>query len=194
MWDMDGRQVRHLASGALLAGSLVSGGTVGNVLLLGSAEHRGDPVGRLGAQLVAVPLAAPARGAGAAVTHPIVSARGSRAAVWVVVPARVTAKRSAAAPPPVVPVRTPPVKSSGATASKPSTGARVVSSQGSRAAAPPLDTRRAGNASGSAEKATRPAESTPKAETSEGRETPEAPEKPEKPEDHRDHRTPELDD
>jgi hypothetical protein len=98
---MDGRQVRHLASGALLAGSLVSGGTVGNVLLLGSAEHRGDPVGRLSAHLGNQLPAPTARGAGAA-AQLVIPARGSRA--MALKPARVTIARTSgtAATQPVV--------------------------------------------------------------------------------------------
>jgi hypothetical protein len=48
---MDWRRIRHLASGALLAGSLCSGAAVGSVVLLGRANHSGDPVGRLSAHL-----------------------------------------------------------------------------------------------------------------------------------------------
>jgi hypothetical protein len=131
---MDGRRVRHLASGALLCGSLVSGGTVGNVLLLGSAEHQGDPVGRLGAQLGSQPPAPAARGAGAAATRLVVNARGSRAAV--LRPARVTIARALGAP-----VRQPSVtapastKGSRIVAAKPEVTPRVTTSKGARAAA-----------------------------------------------------------
>jgi hypothetical protein len=115
---MDGRQVRHLASGALLAGSLVSGGTVGNVLLLGSAEHRGDPVGRLSAHLGKQFPAPTARGAGAETTRLVVRARGSRATI-VLAPARVTTiARTSVAPAPPPPVTTKPVA--------PATTVRVV--------------------------------------------------------------------
>ena len=47
---MDWHRVRHVASGILVVGALVSGGTVGNVLLLGSADYAGDPVGHLSAR------------------------------------------------------------------------------------------------------------------------------------------------
>jgi hypothetical protein len=169
MRNVDGKKVRHLASGALLAGSLVSGGTVGNVLLLGSAEHGSDPVGRLGAQLVAQAPAASARGAGALVTHPVLGARGARAAVFVVVPARVgSAKRSIAPAPPPAPLSpaapTMPAKSSGATGPKPRSGTRVKSSQGSRAAAPRAVTTRPATPRGPGDGETRPAVSPPTAE------------------------------
>jgi hypothetical protein len=166
---MDGKQVRHLASGALLAGSLVSGGTVGNVLLLGSAEHESDPVGRLSAQLVAQAPAASARGAGALETRPVLGARGARAVVSVVVPARVSTVKRSIAPAPVK-----PAKNSSETGPKPGSGTRVKASQGSRAA-PRAVTTRPATPSGSGGGETRPAVSPPKVEK---------PEKPEKPEDH----------
>ena len=77
---MDWRRVRHLASGALLAGSLFSGATVGSVVLLGDASHRGDPVGRLSAHLASDSLAAEPsyRGARAIALH-APKARGARA-------------------------------------------------------------------------------------------------------------------
>jgi hypothetical protein len=175
---MDGKQVRHLASGALLAGSLVSGGTVGNVLLLGSAEHESDPVGRLSAQLVAQAPAASARGAGALATHPVLDARGARAVVSVVVTARIaTVKRPVApAPPPAPPAPVKPAKNSSETGPKPGSGTRVKASQGSRAAEPRAVATRPATPSGSGGGETRPAVSPPKAEKVE---------KPEKPEDHR---------
>ena len=180
---MDGRQVRHLASGALLAGSLVSGGTVGNVLLLGSAEHRGDPVGRLSAQLVAKPAAAPARGALAVVTHPAPSARGARAAAWIVVPAGVTTtKSSAAVPPPVLPAPPATKNRSGTTKRRPVTGTRIATSQGSRAAAPQSVATVPATASSSAHDLTEPAGTTARGEK---------PETPEKPELHSENHAPE---
>lgn len=48
---VDWKRARHLASGILIAGALVAGGIVGNVLLLGSADHAGDPVGHLSVQV-----------------------------------------------------------------------------------------------------------------------------------------------
>lgn len=82
---MDWRRIRHLASGALLAGSLCSGAAVGSVVLLGRANHAGDPVGRLSAHLAGggqAPSAALAgeRGARALALHPP-GARGARAVV-----------------------------------------------------------------------------------------------------------------
>lgn len=48
---VDWNRARQLASGVLIIGALVSGGIVGNVLLLGSADHAGDPVGHLSARI-----------------------------------------------------------------------------------------------------------------------------------------------
>ena len=48
---MERRRIRHLASGALLAGSLCVGAAVGSVVLIGRANHAGDPVGHLSAHL-----------------------------------------------------------------------------------------------------------------------------------------------
>lgn len=47
---VDWTRARHLASGILIAAALVTGGIIGNVLLLGSADHAGDPVGHLSIQ------------------------------------------------------------------------------------------------------------------------------------------------
>ena len=82
---MDWRRIRHLASGALLAGSLCSGAAVGSVVLLGRANHSGDPVGRLSAHLggggqARAASAAGERGARALALHPA-GARGARAVV-----------------------------------------------------------------------------------------------------------------
>jgi hypothetical protein len=82
---MDWRRIRHLASGALLAGSLCSGAAVGSVVLLGRANHAGDPVGRLSAHLGGGGQAQSAavageRGARALALHPP-GARGARAVV-----------------------------------------------------------------------------------------------------------------
>jgi hypothetical protein len=52
---MDWQRVRNLASGVLIIGALVSGGIVGNVLLLGSADHSGDPAGHLSARIAGQP-------------------------------------------------------------------------------------------------------------------------------------------
>jgi hypothetical protein len=60
---MDWQRVRKLASGVLIIGALIAGGIVGNVLLLGSADHSGDPVGHLsvpGAGQPAITRATPA--------------------------------------------------------------------------------------------------------------------------------------
>jgi hypothetical protein len=57
---------------------MLSGATVGSVALLGDASHRGDPVGRLGAQIASAPPAiAGERAAGAraaTATDPIAAA------------------------------------------------------------------------------------------------------------------------
>jgi hypothetical protein len=52
---MDWQRVRNLASGVLIIGALVAGGIVGNVLLLGRADHSGDPVGHLSARIARQP-------------------------------------------------------------------------------------------------------------------------------------------
>jgi hypothetical protein len=92
---MDWRRARHLASGALLVGSLVSGASVGSVVLLGSATHPDDPIGRLSAHLESASSVTTAtRGARAVIAGPAVTARGSRAT---------------AIPPPVVTQSSPPV-------------------------------------------------------------------------------------
>lgn len=56
---MDWQRVRNLASGVLIICALVSGGIVGNVLLLGSADHSGDPVGHLSARIAGPPAIGP---------------------------------------------------------------------------------------------------------------------------------------
>ena len=47
---VDWKRARHVASGILIVAALFGGGIVGNVLLLGSADHAGDPVGHLSIQ------------------------------------------------------------------------------------------------------------------------------------------------
>jgi hypothetical protein len=76
---MDWRRIRHLASGALLASSLCSGVAVGSVVLLGSANHTGDPVGRLSAHLASQSLAVPGGRGARAVALGRPKARGARA-------------------------------------------------------------------------------------------------------------------
>jgi hypothetical protein len=69
---MDWDRTRRLASGVLIVGALLSGAIVGNMLLLGSADHAGDPVGHLSARIAgqAAPPAATTR-ADDATTQPL---------------------------------------------------------------------------------------------------------------------------
>jgi hypothetical protein len=113
---MNWRRARYLASGVLIAGALLSGATVGSAVLLGSAEQRGDPVGRLSAHLEAgsVTVAA-ARGSHAsAVGHPE-SSRGAQAPPGAVV----TAASPPPPPPPAPPSPPAPIRSAAASATSP---------------------------------------------------------------------------
>ena len=100
LWIMSWRRARYLASGVLIAVALLSGATVGSAVLLGSAEQRGDPVGRLSAHLEAGSAAVPAARGSRAVDLPE-STRGSQAPAVSVV--------NAASPrPPPPSVQSPP--------------------------------------------------------------------------------------
>jgi hypothetical protein len=112
---MNWRRARYLASGVLIAGALLSGATVGSAVLLGSAEQRGDPVGRLSAHLEAgSATVAAARGSHASAVGQPESSRGAPPPEAVV-----TAASPPPPPPPVPPSPPAPIRSAAAAATSP---------------------------------------------------------------------------